>query len=91
MLEWIRLFREVISSLDDESRAALEETMVEWQRRRGGASPFGTGGGPTSSDGTVTIPLSLGEWDEALGLPLCVVCQSVCAEIQSSVRPPCIS
>lgn len=78
--EWIRLFQEVVSSLDSESQAALEDNMAEWQRRRGGASPSGTGGGP-GSDGKVTIPLSQGEWDEALGLPLCLVCQSVCAVI----------
>lgn len=34
-------------------------------------------GNSTSSEGHVTIPLNQGEWDEALGLPISVVCHNV--------------
>ena len=75
--------RAVFSSLNDECKAALEKNMLEWQQRRGGASSYSTGGGSAGNDSSVTIPLSQGEWDEGLGLPLCVVCHSVCAEIKT--------
>lgn len=51
--------------------------MIGWRERgRGGASLDGGNGG-TTTEGDVSLPLGPGEWDEALGLPLCVVCQSV--------------
>lgn len=52
----------------------MEEIMIEWRDRgRGTISLDGSGTVPTDSD--VILPLGPGEWDEALGLPLCVVCQ----------------
>lgn len=48
--------------------------MKDWQQRRKGGSYEVSGAG---SDGGIAIPLGQGEWDEALGLPLCVVCHSV--------------
>lgn len=41
----------------------------------------------TSSDGgdsEVSLPLGPGEWDSALGLPLCVVCQNVSYSAQNA-------
>lgn len=55
----------------------MTEVMGDWkQRRRGGLSYDGGGGGP-NKESHVTIPLGQGEWDEELGIPLCVVCHSV--------------
>lgn len=46
--------------------------MLHWRERGRGSS-----GGESSSDSDVSLPLGPGEWDSALGLPLCVVCQNV--------------
>ena len=51
--------------------------MKEWQQRRIGRPP-NDAGGTNNADIHVAIPLSQGEWDEPLGLPLCVVCHGVC-------------
>jgi hypothetical protein len=51
--------------------------MLSWRDRgRGGNNLDGT---PTASgtEGDVSLPLGPGEWEEGLGLPLCVVCQNV--------------
>lgn len=73
--EWIRVLRSLVSSLDDESKDVMEENINNWRDRgRGvGGSSDNTGNG---SSETVTIPLGPGEWDEPLGIPLCVVCQN---------------
>ena len=45
--------------------------------------------GPASLDGTTAavdgdaLPPGPGEWEDALGLPLCVVCQNVCCAVPS--------
>lgn len=60
----------MIVSLDDGSKEVAEENMQVLQaegRNLGGESA-------TSMD--VQIPLGPGEWDEPLGIPLCVVCQN---------------
>lgn len=74
--EWIRLLRSVLISLDDETKLVMEEVMTEWRDRKRGLDVSGTG--VQNSGGPVTIPLGPGEWDEGLGVPLCVVCQGVC-------------
>ena len=51
--------------------------MKEWQQRKRAVSTYDTGGSSTANDSNVTLPLSQGEWDEPLGLPLCVVCHGV--------------
>ena len=77
--EWIRLLRSVLISLDDETKLAMEEVMTEWRdRKRGGDSSSFTVGGVAGPGGQVSIPLGPGEWDEGLGVPMCVVCQGVC-------------
>ncbi|PGH12307.1 hypothetical protein AJ79_04373 [Helicocarpus griseus UAMH5409] len=71
--EWIRLLRSVLISLDDETKVVMEEVMTEWRDHKRGGDPATSAGG--GSGGPVTIPLGPGEWDEGLGIPLCVVCQ----------------
>ncbi|KAI9882592.1 MAG: Phosphatidylinositol 3,5-bisphosphate-binding protein [Watsoniomyces obsoletus] len=83
---WIRLLRELLESLDDECHDVMTELMTSWQKKgRGGGgggaggayqSEAGSGGGKEGT-GEVSMPLGPGEWDDPLGLPLCVVCQHV--------------
>lgn len=74
--EWIRLLRSVLISLEDSTKIVMEEVMTEWKdKKRGLDSNSATG--VTNSGGPVSIPLGPGEWDEGLGVPLCVVCQGV--------------
>ncbi|KAF2259408.1 hypothetical protein CC78DRAFT_548341 [Lojkania enalia] len=72
--DWIRVLRSLILSLDDASKEVLEENISALQDKGRGA------GGAEGSTGTtlenVKIPLGPGEWDEPLGIPLCVVCQN---------------
>lgn len=77
--EWVRLLRTVLVSLDDETKIVMEETMTEWRdRKRGLDANSAAAGGLSTSSGQVTVPLGPGEWDEGLGVPMCVVCQGVC-------------
>jgi hypothetical protein len=76
--EWIRLLRSVLISLDDETKLAMEEVMTEWRDRKRGADPSSSAVGTTGPGGQVSIPMGPGEWDEGLGIPMCVVCQGVC-------------
>ncbi|KAJ5176686.1 uncharacterized protein N7482_002563 [Penicillium canariense] len=74
--EWVRLLRSVLVSLDDDTKIVMEETMAEWRdRKRGLDASSAAAGGMSNSGGPVTIPLGPGEWDESLGIPMCVVCQ----------------
>ena len=50
--------------------------MTSWRTKgRGGTSGALDAG--SAVDGDVSLPLGPGEWDDPLGLPLCVVCQNV--------------
>lgn len=69
------MIRDITSSLGDAPTESMERTMKEWQQRKRGISAYDTGS--TGNEGSVTLPLSQGEWDEPLGLPLCVVCHGV--------------
>jgi dynein light intermediate chain 1 len=62
-------------SLDDDCKAKMEEVMISWRDRGRGTTNLDGSGLNTESD--VSLPLGPGEWEEALGLPLCVVCQNV--------------
>ncbi|KAK4117386.1 hypothetical protein N656DRAFT_773507 [Canariomyces notabilis] len=75
--EWILLLRTVLVSLSNECKDAMEEVMLSWRDRgRGGGTNLdGTTAAPTA-DGEVALPLGPGEWEDALGLPLCLVCQN---------------
>lgn len=57
--------------------------MISWRDRGRGGNAL-DGGSNTATEGDVSLPLGPGEWEEALGLPLCVVCQNVRAYIRSS-------
>lgn len=50
--------------------------MISWRDRGRGGNAL-DGGTINTADGDVSLPLGPGEWEEALGLPLCVVCQNV--------------
>lgn len=55
----------------------MDEVMISWRDRgKGGNALDGVGVG-NSAEGEVSLPLGPGEWDEPLGLPVCVVCQNV--------------
>ena len=68
--DWVRVLRSLILSLDDASKEALEENIQTLQDKGRNLSTEG------SSMENVKIPLGPGEWDEPLGIPLCVVCQN---------------
>jgi dynein cytoplasmic 1 light intermediate chain len=88
--KWILFMRTVLQETDRECRAVMEEVMVGWRDRgRGGGSTNLDGTGTaTASDGDVALPLGPGEWEDALGLPLCVVCQNVRLPSPTSTEPP---
>ncbi|KAK3290309.1 dynein light intermediate chain-domain-containing protein [Chaetomium fimeti] len=75
--EWILLLRTVLVSLSNECKETMEEVMLAWRDRgRGGGTNLdGTTAVPTA-DGEMDLPVGPGEWEDALGLPLCVVCQN---------------
>ncbi|KAL2192476.1 dynein light intermediate chain-domain-containing protein [Corynascus similis CBS 632.67] len=75
--EWILLLRTVLVSLSNECKETMEEVMLAWRERgRGGGTNLdGTAAAPTT-DIELNLPLGPGEWEDALGLPLCVVCQN---------------
>jgi dynein light intermediate chain 1 len=68
--DWIRLLRSIVVSLDDESKHAMEDNVNHWRDRKRSNTVEST----SSDDGA--LPLGPGEWDEPLGMPLCVVCQN---------------
>ncbi|EKG15126.1 Dynein 1 light intermediate chain [Macrophomina phaseolina MS6] len=72
--EWIRVLRSLMVSLDDDCKDVMEENIMSWQERGRKNNLDGTPG--TGADGDVSIPIGPGEWDEPLGIPLCVVCQN---------------
>jgi dynein light intermediate chain 1, cytosolic len=76
--EWLLLLRTVLMSLSPECKEIMEENMTSWRERgRTGGSVNLDGTSAVTTEGDVAIPLGPGEWEDALGLPLCVVCQNV--------------
>ncbi|KAK4451092.1 cytoplasmic dynein 1 light intermediate chain 2 [Podospora aff. communis PSN243] len=75
--DWILLLRTVLVSLSNECKGTMEELMVSWRERGrgGGINLDGTSTVP-GTDPVASLPLGPGEWEDALGLPLCVVCQN---------------
>ncbi|KAK4177311.1 putative dynein 1 light intermediate chain 1 [Triangularia setosa] len=75
--EWILLLRTVLISLSHECMATMEEVMLSWRDRGrgGGINLDGTTALPVAEDG-VALPPGPGEWEDALGIPLCVVAQN---------------
>ncbi|KAI9802577.1 MAG: hypothetical protein M1833_001650 [Piccolia ochrophora] len=74
--DWIRLLRTVLVSLDDDCKEVMEEVMIAWRDRKRGSGGVDAGESGVRPDGDVAIPLGPGEWEDALGVPLCVVCQN---------------
>ncbi|ETS73927.1 hypothetical protein PFICI_13793 [Pestalotiopsis fici W106-1] len=75
--DWILLMRTVIASLSLECKDVLQENLDTWKDRGRGGSALNLDGTPAlTSEGDVPLPVGQGEWDEPLGLPLCVVCQN---------------
>ncbi|KAI0886260.1 putative motor protein [Annulohypoxylon maeteangense] len=75
--EWLLLLRTVIMSLSPECKETMEEAMNNWRDRgRTGGSVNLDGTGAVATEGDVALPLGPGEWEDGLGLPLCVVCQN---------------
>ncbi|KAM7184627.1 Dynein light intermediate chain (DLIC) domain containing protein [Rhypophila sp. PSN 637] len=73
--QWIFLLRTIMPELGPECEETMEEVMASWKDRgRGGGTNLdGTASGPPND---IALPLGPGEWEDALGLPLCVVCQN---------------
>lgn len=72
------LLRTVLFALPDESTVTMEEVMSQWKERgRGGSLNLDGTVATAAAEGDVSLPLGPGEWEEPLGLPLCVVCQNV--------------
>jgi dynein light intermediate chain 1 len=69
--DWIRLLRSVVVSLDTESKQAMEENVRHWRDTKRSTTLEGSTTGEDS-----VLPLGPGEWDEPLGVPLCLVCQN---------------
>ncbi|KAH6885381.1 dynein light intermediate chain-domain-containing protein [Thelonectria olida] len=80
MWTWIQLLQEVLKKVDSEQHELMEEVMSAWKERGRGGAAINLDGTPsataTSGDGDSSLPLGPGEWEEPLGLPLCVVCQN---------------
>ena len=85
LLDWVLFLRSVMEKLDPDAWDAMEKVMSTWKVKhdRGtipvevaahGKSTVGTLIGNAATD---ELTLGPGEWEDALGLPLCVVCQNV--------------
>ncbi|KAL3477714.1 dynein light intermediate chain-domain-containing protein [Aspergillus californicus] len=72
--EWVRLLRHILVSLDDETKIAMEDNMTLWREHKK-MDAVSTGSQVPNSGKSATLPPGPGEWDEPLGVPLCVVCQ----------------
>ncbi|KAF1985496.1 putative motor protein [Aulographum hederae CBS 113979] len=73
--DWIRVLRSLISSLPNECKDVLEENIKAWQHSRNNSNlNLATTEGSDVLEGP--MPLGTGEFDEPLGLPLCVVAQN---------------
>jgi len=77
--EWILFLREVLRSLDSGCLNAMEEVMESWRDRGRAGSTVNLDGTSTATtgDSETALPMGTSEWEDALGLPLCVVCQKV--------------
>ena len=81
-----------MGQIGTQEREQMEENMAAWKERGRGGGSTNLDGTPsatnTSGDGEGSLPLGQGEWDEPLGLPLCVVCQNVSQTNDAQVAFP---
>jgi dynein light intermediate chain 1 len=73
----VKLLRVLLVSLSPECKVKMEEVMIRWRDRGRGTTALDGSGSALPLEGAVSLPLGPGEWEDALGLPLCVVCQNV--------------
>ncbi|KAM0267971.1 hypothetical protein ACHAPA_005317 [Fusarium lateritium] len=77
---WVQVIQEVLKKVDTDQHALMEEVMSTWKERGRGGAATNLDGTPsataTGGDADSSLPLGPGEWEEPLGLPLCVVCQN---------------
>lgn len=82
------MLRDILQSLDASCMTVMEEVMISWRDRgRNGSSVNLDGTGAASGEGDTALPLGPSEWEDGLGLPLCVVCQNV----RTESGPGCLS
>ncbi|KAI9726952.1 MAG: hypothetical protein M1828_000300 [Chrysothrix sp. TS-e1954] len=78
---WIRVIRAALARTDNATKDAMDDNMKAWTERRKGNVSVAASDSQTPALGTDTgsggaaRPPGPGEWDEPLGVPLCVVCQ----------------
>lgn len=70
-------------TMDDDCKVTAEEIMQAWQQRRRGA-PY-EGASAATSDTLINVPLGQGEWNEPLGLPICVACHGVSSFLATQI------
>ncbi|KAG8625010.1 hypothetical protein KVT40_006761 [Elsinoe batatas] len=73
LLAWIRLLKTAVAPLTVESQHLLEDNNTEWLKRRDEDAQT------SITDGVTRTPLSPGEFDDPLGLPVTVVVGNVVA------------
>lgn len=73
---WVLLLRGIFTSLDDDSRRMLDEVTSAWESRRGTFNADGGATGAGEEELNLSLPLGPGEFDEPIGVPMCVVCQN---------------
>ena len=84
----MRFLQATIGSCESDIADVLKENKKEWIKRRNGGTAYDSSVGGIGTNQSVTIPLDPGDCDEFLGLPLCVVCQSVRLQSQESREDP---
>ena len=74
-----------MEGLNPDAWEAMERVMTNWKSRNGeergislaSVNGKGTTGVPGLPEADIKPAMGPGEWEDALGLPLCVVCQNV--------------
>lgn len=72
--EWIIIIRTITNAAGGEIQDGLEANTRDWLQRKKG--PKAETAISHDYDATLPVKLGPGEWDEPLGVPLCVVCQN---------------
>lgn len=75
--DWINLLRTLLISLDENCKEKMEEVMISWRDKGRGLKNIDGLSTSIVMENDLNLPLGSGEWDIALGVPLCVVCQNV--------------